>query len=65
MCLQAYLDICVSPPALTQKIGMSNSRAVIQYVERPHMTYSFQVTSVDKHNMSYQKVVAIHVCLDP
>ena len=47
--------------ALIQKIDISDSTAVIQYVKCPHMTCSFQVTSLSMHKMSYWKVVAMCV----
>ena len=45
-------------PALTQKIDIFNSRAVIRYVEHAHTTCSLGVMSVSIHKMSYWKVVA-------
>ena len=40
-----------SHPALTQRIDISDSKAVIQYVECLYTTCSFQVTSVGMHKM--------------
>ena len=60
-CLEVQLSICNLHPALTQKIDISKSTAVIQYVERLHMTGSFRVMSVNTHRMLYQKVVAMRV----
>ena len=61
VCLETYLTIRISHSALTQKIKISNSRAVIRHVERLHMTCSFRVTSVSTHKMSYWKVVVMPV----
>ena len=44
--LETQLAIRISHPALTQKIDISDSRAVIQYVERLHTTCSFQLYSM-------------------
>ena len=51
----------VSHPALTQAIDSSNSRAVIQYVERPYTTCSFWVMSVSMHKMSHRREVEMCV----
>ena len=39
--LVVYLAISIFHPPLTQKIDISDSRAVIQYLERQHTTCSF------------------------
>ena len=39
----------------TKKIDISDSKAVIQYVECQHMTCSFRVTIVSTHKILYQK----------
>ena len=41
-------------------MDISDSRAVIRLVERPHTTCSFQVTSAITHKTWYRKVVAMH-----
>ena len=46
--------------ALTQKIDISDIKAVVGYVERLHTTCSFQVTSVSIHEMLYWKVLLMH-----
>ena len=51
--LEAYLTISMLHPPLAQKIDISNSGAVIQYVERLHTSCSFRVTSVSTHKMVY------------
>ena len=50
----------ISHPTLTQKIDISDSRAVIQYVERPYTTCSFKL-GVNTHKMLYQKVIVMHI----
>ena len=45
-CLEACLAIRILHPVLTQKIDISDSRAVIGYAERQHTTCSFRYTSV-------------------
>ena len=52
-------------PALTEKIDMSDSRAVIGYVECQHTTSGFRVKSVSTHKMLYRKVVAFCVSDPP
>ena len=47
-----------------QKIDISDSRAVIQYVEHLHMTCSFRVTSESTHKMSYQNGFAMPAWID-
>ena len=59
--LEAYLAISILHPPLTQKIDISDSRAVIGYVEHQHTICSFRVTSVRTHKMVYRKVVVFRV----
>ena len=60
-CLETYLTIRILHLALTVKIDISDSRAVIRYVERQNATCTFRVTSVSMHKMLYRKVVAFRV----
>ena len=59
--LEAYLTISILYPPLAQKIDISDSITVIQYLQRQHTNSSFQVTSVSTHEIMYQKVVAFPV----
>ena len=59
--LEAYLAISILHPHLMQKIDISDSGAVIRYLQHQHMTCSFQVTSVSMHKMVYQKVIVFRV----
>ena len=58
---EAYLAIGILHPAVIQKIDISDSRAVIGYVEGLHTTGSFPLRSVSTHKMLYRKVVAFRV----
>ena len=60
-CLEVYLAIRVLHPALSHKTDISDSTAVIGYVECQHTTCSFQVTSISMHKMLYRKVGAFRV----
>ena len=60
-CLEAYIAIRILHPTPNQNIDMSDSRAVIGYVERRHTTCSFRVTTVSTHEMVDGKVVAFCV----
>ena len=48
-------------PALTRKIDISDSGAVIGYVEYPHMICTLQVMRVSMHKMLYGKEVVTRV----
>ena len=56
--------IRISHSALTQKIDISDSKAVIRYVERPYPTSSFRVTSVSAHKTVVPEC-GCDACLDP
>ena len=56
-----YLTIHILQLALTQKIDISDGRAIIQYVECQHTTCSFRDTSVSTRKMLYRKLVAFRV----
>ena len=60
-CLETHLAIRILHPAVTQKIDISDSRAVIAYVEHQHTTCSFRVTSLSTHKMLYLNVGAFCV----
>ena len=51
VCLEPYLTIRISHPALEQKIEISDSRAVVRYVQRPYTTCSFRVMSKYAQNV--------------
>ena len=46
---------------LTQRINISDSRAVAGYAECPFTTCTFRVMHVSMHKMVYQKVSLMHV----
>ena len=60
----AYRKETMLHPPLTQKIDISDSRAVIYYLECQHTTSMFRVTSVSTHKMMYRKVAAFGVWID-
>ena len=55
VCLELYLAFYNLHTALTQKMVISDSRAVVHYVEWPYTTCSFRVMHVCTHKMAYWK----------
>ena len=53
---RSYLTYSSSPAP-----DVSDSRAVIQKVERPYKTFSFQLVRASTHKMAYRKETAMHV----
>ena len=47
-----------------QEKDISDSRVVIEYIERPYITGTFRVMHVSIQKMSYQKKTAMHVWSD-
>ena len=61
VCLGLYLFLQISPATLIYNTNVSNSTAVLLYVQHPYMTCSFQVIHVSILKMTYQKETAMHV----
>lgn len=53
MCLEAKLANYILHVALSNKMDRSDSRAVIQCVQCPHIARSFRVTHVCMHSRPY------------
>ena len=62
-CLDPLLVDRISHTALTQRIDISNSRAVIRLVKHPYMTFSFRVVHVhvSTYNVVYGKETVMRV----
>ena len=60
-CLEPYLIDHITDTTLIQKKDISQSGAVVQYVERSYKTYSFRVMRVGTHKMAYGKETKIRV----
>ena len=58
---ESQLTHRISHLALTEKTDISDSRAMVQYVEHHYTTYSFRFWPVSAHKMVYQKETAVRV----